>query len=88
MRVQSTTPHRQVNSKSKKLQKKITRHERTPKELRQRRRPHLRGALRLGNPYPPFDFNSKMRVRSVSLVRARQLGLIPTREEDPEAAER
>ena len=29
-----------------------------------------------------------MRVRSVSLVRARQLGLIPTREEDPEAAVR
>ena len=43
---------------------------------------------RFGNPYPPFDFNSKMRVRSVSLDRARQLGLIPTREEDPEAAER
>lgn len=42
---------------------------------------------RFGNPYPPFDFNSKMRVRSVSLERARQLGLIPTREEDPQAAE-
>lgn len=42
---------------------------------------------RFGNPYPPFDFNSKMRVRSVSLDRARQLGLIPTREEDPQAAQ-
>lgn len=42
---------------------------------------------RFGNPYPPFDFNSKMRVRSVSLERARQLGLIPTREEDPQAAQ-
>ena len=39
---------------------------------------------RFGNPYPPFDFNSKMRVRSVSLDRCRQLGLLP----DDEAAER
>lgn len=37
---------------------------------------------RFGNPYPPFDYNSKMRVRSVPMQRAKQLQLIP---DDPAA---
>lgn len=41
---------------------------------------------RFGNPYPPFDFNSRMRVRSVSLDRCRQLGLLP-RDDDDAAAD-
>lgn len=41
---------------------------------------------RFGNPYPPFDFGSRMRVRSVSLERCRQLGLLP-RDDDDAAAE-
>lgn len=32
---------------------------------------------RFGNPYPPFDYNSKMRVRSVPMERAKQLQLMP-----------
>lgn len=37
---------------------------------------------RFGTPYPPFDFNSHMRTRSLSAAECQQLGILP---QDPQA---
>jgi hypothetical protein len=42
---------------------------------------------RFGNPYPPFDFNSGMRVRDVSRSRAESLGVIAPDAPPPEPQE-
>lgn len=50
--------------------------------------PIWRALSRFDQPYPPFDFGSHMRVRSVTLAAARDAGLLSSEEEAAEAREK
>lgn len=50
--------------------------------------PIWRALSRFDQPYPPFDFGSHMRVRSVSLAAAQDAGLLSSEEEAAEAMEK
>ena len=50
--------------------------------------PIWKAISRFGNPYPPFDYRSGMRVRDVSFKRARELGVLKESQTVPPARDR